>query len=81
MTTKIKITVATLLAMLIPFLADASSPQQDGSDANIYGHVIDKQSGKHLPYITIFVKGTNIGTTTDTSGHYFLKNSSFGFRL
>ena len=78
MTTKIKITVATLLAMLIPFLADASSPQQDGSDANIYGHVIDKQSGKHLPYITIFVKGTNIGTTTDTSGHYFLKNLPTG---
>ena len=64
--------------MLIPFLADASSPQQDGSDANIYGHVIDKQSGKHLPYITIFVKGTNIGTTTDTSGHYFLKNLPTG---
>lgn len=78
MTTKIKITVATLLAMLIPFLADASSPQQDGSDANIYGHVIDKQSGKHLPYITIFVKGTNIGTTTDTSWHYFLKNLPTG---
>ena len=78
MTTKIKITVATLLAMLIPFLADASSPQQDGSDANIDGHVIDKQSGKHLPYITIFVKGTNIGTTTDTSGHYFLKNLPTG---
>lgn len=78
MTTKIKITVATLLAMLIPFLADANSPQQDGSDANIYGHVIDKQSGKHLPYITIFVKGTNIGTTTDTSGHYFLKNLPTG---
>lgn len=78
MTTRIKITVATLLAMLIPFLADASSPQQDGSDANIYGHVIDKQSGKHLPYITIFVKGTNIGTTTDTSGHYFLKNLPTG---
>lgn len=78
MTTKIKITVATLLAMLIPFLADASSPQQDGSDANIYGHVIDKQSGKHLPFITIFVKGTNIGTTTDTSGHYFLKNLPTG---
>ena len=32
-----------------------------------------KQS-EHLPYITIALKGTTIGTVTDATGHYFLKN-------
>ena len=45
-----------------------------GSDANLMGHVTDKQSGEHLAYITIALKGTTIGTTTDATGHYFLKN-------
>ena len=44
------------------------------SDANIIGHVLDKNSEEHLPYITIALKGTTIGTVTDATGHYFLKN-------
>lgn len=44
------------------------------TDANIIGHVIDKKTGEHLPYITVSIKGTTIGTTTDATGHYFLKN-------
>jgi len=44
------------------------------TDANIIGHVIDKKTGEHLPYIIISIKGTTIGTTTDATGHYFLKN-------
>lgn len=44
------------------------------SDANIIGHVLEKKSQEHLPYITISLKGTTIGTMTDASGHYFLKN-------
>lgn len=44
------------------------------SDANIVGHVTDKSSREHLPYVSIFVKGTTIGTLTDATGHYFLKN-------
>lgn len=47
---------------------------QNGSDANIFGHVIDKTTKKHIPYITITLKGTTIGTATDLSGHYYLKN-------
>ena len=78
MTTKIKIASFALLVMLLPFMAQADNVPQNGTDANIYGHVIDKQSGEHLPYITILVKGTTIGTTTDASGHYFLKNLPVG---
>ena len=44
------------------------------SDANVFGHVLDKKTGEHLPFIYVLLKGTTIGTTTDNSGHYFLKN-------
>lgn len=44
------------------------------TDANIFGHVVDKATGEHMPGITIVLKGTTIGTATDDSGHYMLKN-------
>ncbi|MBO5748095.1 MAG: TonB-dependent receptor, partial [Muribaculaceae bacterium] len=44
------------------------------SDANIIGHVLDADNKEHMEFITIVIKGTTIGTTTDISGHYFLKN-------
>ena len=44
------------------------------TDANVYGHVIDTKTGEHLPYVIIQLKGTTIGTTTDKTGHFFLKN-------
>lgn len=44
------------------------------SDANIVGHVIDKKTKEHLSYVTVALKGTTIGTVTDATGHYFLKN-------
>lgn len=44
------------------------------TDANVIGHVTDKDTKEHLSYVTILVKGTTIGTTTDDTGHYFLKN-------
>lgn len=48
------------------------------TDANIVGHVLEKGSKEHLPYMTVSLKGTTIGTTTDATGHYFLKNMPEG---
>ncbi len=42
------------------------------SDANITGHVIS--NGVHIPGITIILKGTLLGTATDHTGHYQLRN-------
>ena len=47
-------------------------------DAHLVGHVIDEKTGEHLPYVNIQIKGTTIGTVTDESGHYFLKNLPLG---
>lgn len=44
------------------------------TDANVFGHVVEKKTGKHLPYILVCVKGTTFATTTDDTGHYLLPN-------
>ena len=48
------------------------------SDANIFGHVIDKNTKEHVPYINVILKGTTIGVATDATGHFFLKNMPEG---
>lgn len=49
-----------------------------GSDANIIGDVKNAKTGEHMPYINISVKNTVLGTSTDATGHYFLKNLPTG---
>lgn len=34
-------------------------PELRKSDANIVGHILDKNTKEHLPYITVALKGTN----------------------
>lgn len=48
------------------------------SDSHISGHVIDKSTGEHIPFMTIILEGTSHATTTDATGHYFLKNLPLG---
>ena len=40
------------------------------TDGNIFGHV--ESDGEHIPYATVYLEGTTIGTTTDETGHYML---------
>ena len=46
----------------------------DETDAHIHGHVIDKSTGEHLPYIVVMLRGTTIGVTTENTGHYMIRN-------
>ena len=48
------------------------------TDAHITGHVIDDVTGEHIPFVNIQIKGSSIGTTTDESGHFFLRNLPLG---
>ena len=69
--------IITLILCLCCTLTAAWATEEEkmnASDANVFGHVLDKETGEHLPFITVILKGTTIGTTTDNSGHYFLKN-------
>ena len=53
---------------------NAMAQSTKSSDANIHGHIIDAATGQHIPFVTISIKGTTIGTVSDATGHYFLKN-------
>lgn len=46
--------------------------------SHIAGHVLDAATKEPLSYINVHLKGTSIGSTTDESGHYFLKNVPIG---
>ena len=65
------------------YLTVTASPD-DGrpvTDANIFGHVVDAQTGEHLPFVNLLIKGTRIGTITDASGHYLLTNLPVGHHI
>ena len=67
--------LSALLALcLTPFGVRSADVPRKGTDANLFGHVVDRATHEHIPYATVSVVGTPIGTTTDASGHYFLKN-------
>ena len=64
---KIISALAVALCIVLPSRAD-------NTDAHIYGHVIDKATGEHLPYTAVLIKGTTLGVTTENSGHYIIRN-------
>lgn len=47
-----------------------------GTDANIVGDVQSK--GEHVPYVTVSIDGTTIGTSTDATGHFQLIDLPIG---
>ena len=51
---------------------------QTKTDSHIHGHVLDAQTGEHLPFVNVYIKGTTIGTATNESGHYHLENIPLG---
>ena len=70
-------TLLSILLCLCCVLTVAGADEHNAlnpSDANIVGHILDQKTGEHLPFINIYLKGTTIGTMTDATGHYYLKN-------
>lgn len=61
----------TLVILLFPALygwADEENTVKKTTDAHITGHIILKKTGEHLPFMTILLKGTNIGTPRTKPG-------------
>ena len=46
--------------------------------ATVRGHVVNMETQEKLPFLTISLKGTMIGTSTDESGAYILRNVPSG---
>lgn len=59
---------------MVAALCIVLSANAQDTDAHIYGHVIDKTTGEHLPYIVVMLKGTTIGVSTENTGHYMMRN-------
>ena len=72
---RVKKVLFFLLLIGAPMLA------QEQYDAHLVGHVLDETTGEHLPFVNVQVKGTSIGTVTDETGHYFLKNLPLGRQI
>lgn len=50
------------------------SSERKHSEASVHGHVLDKNTGEHVPFPVVSLQGTTIGTTTGDTGHYFLEH-------
>ena len=50
----------------------------DKCEATIHGHITDSRTKEHIPYITVTIDGTTVGTTTDATGHYTLYHVPVG---
>ena len=62
------------ITLCINLLTALTAPAQSRTDCSITGHVLDAATGEHLPYITVMLKGTQIGTQTSVSGHYAMRD-------
>ena len=67
-----------LAAFLILTCPNAGAQNRRETDANIFGHVIDGVTGEHLPFAFILVKDQEVGTQTDSTGHYIISHLKEG---
>ncbi len=67
-----------LLGMLLLAVSMEAQNRTRPTDAHLFGHVVDHKTQDHVAYATIVLAGTTIGTTTDATGHFFIKNVPFG---
>lgn len=69
--------ISLLILILAVSVCVYANPGQK-TDTNIVGDVKDSKTGEHIPYAAVGIKGTTIGTTTDATGHYYLKDMPIG---
>ncbi len=67
-----------IFSTLVAALCVVLSAKAQYTDAHIHGHVIDRDTGEHLPYMVVVIKGTTIGVTTENTGHYMIRNAPEG---
>lgn len=65
-----------LLTFILLFVTAQAHNRSENkpTDAHLHGHVTDKTTGEHMPYINVRLEGTTLGVMTDATGHYFIKN-------
>ncbi|HPE75420.1 MAG TPA: TonB-dependent receptor [Draconibacterium sp.] len=71
----IAIQILLLLAFCFTVFAD-DDDKKPKTDAMLFGDVKSKES--HIPFATISIKGTTIGTAADVTGHFKMTNLPVG---
>ncbi|PIS26933.1 MAG: hypothetical protein COT45_00055, partial [bacterium (Candidatus Stahlbacteria) CG08_land_8_20_14_0_20_40_26] len=61
------------LLLLLPTLLLA------GITGKIAGRVVNAETGESLPYVNVYILGTNLGGVTDNEGYYFILNIPPGY--
>ncbi len=74
---RIKIWIALLLSFHRILIVNGNEPLRNSpTDAMLFGDV--KSDGEHVPFATVSIKGTTIGTAADASGHFKITNLPVG---
>lgn len=60
--------------VVFAILISQSAVAKDVSDANISGHVLDAETGEHMPGCVVKILDTNLAAMTDASGHYLFRD-------
>ncbi|MCD6354485.1 MAG: TonB-dependent receptor [Prolixibacteraceae bacterium] len=73
--------IITLCVLLLgAVVLQAEEPdKKPKTDAMLFGDV--KSGGKHIPFATITIKGTTIGTAADATGHFKISNLPVGKQI
>ena len=64
--------------LLTALMALSVNAQKQQTDANVMGHVLCAKTGEHIPFVTLVVKGSTSGFSSDHTGHFFIKNMTPG---
>ncbi len=70
---KSQLIVVFFMATLGVFMSTSLYAQ---SSFRVEGTIKDSQNGQSLPGVNVYVKGTTVGTASDTKGHYSLTISN-----
>ncbi|MGC9353743.1 MAG: TonB-dependent receptor, partial [Mariniphaga sp.] len=66
-----------MFIVVFTFSGVTNEPEKrPNTDAMLFGHV--KSEGEHIPFASVVIKGTAIGTAADATGHFKLTNLPLG---
>lgn len=66
--------VAFIISLLIIIGVSFRAAAVEVSDANLAGHVLDAETGEHMPGCLVKILNTNLVAMTDGSGHYIFRD-------
>lgn len=65
-----------LWALFVPIFLCANERRYP--EASVHGHVLEKETGEHVPFLVVSLKGTTVAASTGDTGHYFMEHLPTG---